>query len=81
MQIAVAASVILSVMFLGMIFEDRKKAMTVEVLRFVLTFVMTGVMSLSGFLPHSTLAAVAVFGAGSLWVLQRTGLHELVEVE
>jgi hypothetical protein len=68
-------------MLLGMIFEDRKKAMRAEILRFLLTLMVTGYLAFFGLLPVPATAAIGVFGIGSVWILQRTGLHELVEVE
>lgn len=81
LRIAAAACAVLSVMLLGMIFEDRKKALTAEGVRFSVSLLVGVLFYTAGILPFAVLPAAAVFSLGSLFVLQRTAFHEVVEAE
>ncbi len=72
LMLLIAAYVVLAVMLLGMVFEDRKRAL------FASGFGLGIFLVVLGLLPWWSLLLFAFWSALSLTVLQRTGFHQFV---
>ena len=80
-QLLLAALVVLSVMGLGLMFENKQQAVTMELIRFFLTIALTLYLFFEGLTGWWMPLGMAIWAFGSLGILMRIGFHRVARAK
>lgn len=77
----IAGFIVLSVTFLGMVFEKRSLAIRIESLRFGITLLLALYLTYISMIPALIVGLAFIVGVLSVFILQRTAFHRVVPLK